>query len=99
MSEVNIAARTAAENTKPVAKYTYNYDYLPPLAMVGEVTGAEAFAARPDWLHEAARPALAILFNSIMIGVENNSDETAFVQQVIKSIQTVAQQLNDDGGR
>src|SRR5262245_60786826 len=99
MPGVNIAAREAAENTRPLAKYTYNYDYLPPLAMVEKVTGTEAFAARPDWLHEAARPALAILFNSIMIGVEKTGDEVEFVQRVIKSIQAVARELNDDAGR
>ncbi|MGH9969172.1 MAG: lipoxygenase family protein [Pyrinomonadaceae bacterium] len=99
MPEGNIAARTAAENSKPSTKYTYNYDHLPPLAMVGAVTEAEAFSARPDFIHVAARPVLEILINSIMIAVKNNGDNAEFVQQVLKKIQAVAQQLNGDAGR
>ena len=34
MPERNTAARAATENTKPSTKYTYNYNYVPPLAMV-----------------------------------------------------------------
>lgn len=99
MPERNIAVGAAAENTKPSTKYTYNYDHLPPLAMVGAVTEAEAFSARPDWIHLAARPALKILVNSIMIGVKDKGDNIEFVQQVLKKIQAVAQQLKGDAGR
>ena len=96
MSERNTAAR-AAENSKPSTKYTYDYTHLPPLAMVGAVTEAEAFSARPDFIHLAARPALKILINSIMIGVKNKGDNNEFIQEVLKNIQAIAQKLGDAG--
>jgi hypothetical protein len=76
MPERNAAARVVTENSKPSTKYTYNYTHLPPLAMVGAVTEAEAFSARPDWIHLVARSALKILINSIMIGVNNERNKT-----------------------
>lgn len=96
MPERNSAAR-AAENTRASTKYTYDYTHLAPLAMVGAVTEAEAFSARPDWIHLAARPALKILINSIMIGVKNKGDNNEFIQEVLKNIQAVAQKLGDAG--
>ena len=92
-----VAATT--KETKTSTKYTCDYTHLPPLAMVGAVTEAEAFSARPDWIHLVARAALKILFNSIMIGVKDKGDNVQFVQQVLKKIQAVAQQLNGDAGR
>ena len=99
MPERNTAARAAAENTTPSTKYTYDYTHLPPLAMVGAVTEAEAFSARPDWVHLVARSALKILINTIMIEVKSGGDNIEFAQQVLKRIQAVAQQLGGDAGR
>jgi arachidonate 15-lipoxygenase len=99
MPERNTAARAATENTRPSTKYTYDYTHLPPLAMVGAVTEAEAFSARPDWVHLVARAALKILINTIMIDVKNKGGNVEFVQQVLKRIQAVAQQLGGDAGR
>jgi len=79
-------------------KYTYDYTHLPPLAMVGAVTEAEAFSARPDWIHLVARAALKILINTIMIGVKKQGDINEFVPQVLKHIQAVAQQLDGEIG-
>ena len=39
-------AAATTEEIKSATKYTYDYTYLPPLAMVGAVTEAEAFSAR-----------------------------------------------------
>ena len=47
MPERNTAARAVAENTKPSTKYTYDYNYLPPLAMVGALSPAEALPPVP----------------------------------------------------
>ena len=93
---------TVAATTKEIktsTKYTYDYTHLPPLAMVRAVTDAEAFSARPEWIRLAARPALKILINSIMIGVKDKGDKVEFVQQVLKKIQAIAQQLKGDAGR
>ena len=90
------AATTDEIKTSP--KYTYNYTNLPPLAMVGAVTEAEAFSARPDWIHLVARSALKILINTIMIKVKNREDDVEFVQQVLKNIQAVALQLDGEAG-
>jgi hypothetical protein len=62
------------EEIKTSTKYTYDYTNFPPLAMVGAVTEAEAFSARPDWIHLVARAALKILINTIMIGVKDKGD-------------------------
>jgi len=99
MPERNTAARALTENSKPSTKYAYDYARLPPLAMAGALPDAEAFSARPDWIHLVARSALKILINTIMIGVRNKGDNIEFVQQVLKNIQAVAQQLNGDAGR
>lgn len=87
------------EEIKTAPKYTYDYTHLPPLAMVGAVTEAEAFSARPDWIHLVARAALKILINTIMIGVKKQGDNNEFVPQVLKNIQAVAQQLDGETGR
>lgn len=92
-----VAATT--QEIKTSTKYTYDYTHLAPLAMVGALTEAEAFSAMPDFIHLAARPTLEILINSIMIGVKDKGDDVEFVQQVLKKIQAVAQQLNGDAGR
>lgn len=91
------AATTDEIKTSP--KYTYNYTNLPPLAMAGALPDVEAFSARPDWIHLVARSALKILINSIMIGVKNRGDNIEFVQEVLKNIQAVAQQLDGEAGR
>lgn len=98
MPETNTAARAATtENTKPSTKYTYNYGHLPPLAMVGALTPAEA--PRPEWVLVVARSALTILINSIMIGVKNKGDNIDFVPEVLKALNAIAQQLNPDAKR
>jgi arachidonate 15-lipoxygenase len=99
MPERNTAARAATENTRPSTKYTYDYTHLPPLAMIGAVSEAEAFSARPDWVHLVARSALKILVNTIMIEVKNSGDNIEFAQPVLKRIQAVAQQLGGEAGR
>ncbi|MGA9996137.1 MAG: lipoxygenase family protein [Pyrinomonadaceae bacterium] len=91
------AATTDEIKTSP--KYIYNYTNLPPLAMAGALPDVEAFAARPDWIHLVARSALKILINTIMIKVKNRGDNIEFVQQVLKNIQAVAQQLDGEAGR
>lgn len=99
MPERNTAARAGIENSKRTTKYTYDYARLSPLAMAGALPDEEAFSARPDWIHLAARSALKILINTIMIKVRNRKDNVEFVQQVLKNIQTVAQQLDGEAGR
>src|SRR5262245_45164421 len=101
MLKTNTATSTQVdtENTNPQTGYTYNYSYLPPLAMVNVVPPAEGFSARPDWIFEVARSALKILINSIMIGVKNKGDNIEFVPQVLKALKAVAQQLPGDVGR
>ena len=89
----------ATKDIKTSTKYTYDYTHLPPLAMVGAVTEAEAFSARPGWIHLVARAALKILINTIMFGVKNKSDDIEFIQHVLKDIHAVAQQLNGETGR
>lgn len=99
MPERNTAVRAVTENSQPSTSYTYDYAKLPPLAMAGALPDVEAFSARPDWIHLVARAALKILINTIMIGVKNRGENTEFVPQVLKSIQTVAQQLDGEAGR
>jgi len=99
MSERNSAAGAVTETTGPSTKYTYDYTRLPPLAMAGALPDVEAFSARPDWIHLVARAVLNILINTIMIGVKNKGDNIEFVQQVLKNIQAVAQQLDGEAGR
>jgi len=98
MPERNTSARAVTENTKPSTKYSYNYDYLPPLAIVGAVTEAENFPARPDWISLVARSVLRLLFNTVMIGVQNKGDHSQFVPQVLDKLQAIAQQLGGDAG-
>ena len=87
------------ENTKPSTKYTYNYNYVPPLAMVDVVSPAEGFAARPEWIHLVSISALKILFNSIMIGVKNKGNSIEFVPGVLQALNAVAQLLGPDTKR
>ena len=96
MPETNTATRAATENTMPAAKYTYNYNYLPPLAMVGALSPAEGFAARPDWVYLVSISALKILINSIMIGVKNKGDNIEFVPGVLQALNAVAQLLGPE---
>jgi arachidonate 15-lipoxygenase len=91
-----VAATT--EKTKSSTKYTYDYTRLAPLAMAGALPDVEAFSARPDWIHLVARAALKILINTIMIGVKKEGDNTELVQQVLKNIQALAQQLDGEAG-
>ncbi|HEY0766167.1 MAG TPA: lipoxygenase family protein [Pyrinomonadaceae bacterium] len=99
MPERNTAARAVTENSKPATRYTYDYARLPPLAMAGALPDVEAFSSRPDWIHLVAHAALKILINTIMIKVKNTEDNVAFVHQVLKNIQAVAQQLDREAGR
>ncbi len=100
MPERNTAARAVAtENTVPTTKYTYNYNYVPPLAMVDFVSPAEGFAARPEWIHLVSISALKILFNSIMIGVKNKGNSIEFVPGVLQALNAVAQLLGPDTKR
>jgi arachidonate 15-lipoxygenase len=99
MPESNTAASAAPENAKPSTKYTYDYNRLAPLAMSGALPEVEGFSARPDWIHVVAHAALKILINTIMIKVKNRGENIEFVQQVLKDIQAVAQQLGGEAGR
>ena len=99
MPERNTAARAVTENSKPSTKYTYNYNYVPPLAMVDVVSPAEGFAARPEWIHLVSISALKILFNSIMIGVRNKGNSIEFVPGVLQALNAVAQLLGPDTKR
>ena len=98
-SERNAAPRADAEMSGQLVKYSYNYDYLPPLAMAGPLPDSEAFSSRPDWIHLVARSGLEILINTIMIKVKSRGNEKEFVQQVLKDIEAVAQQLGGEAGR
>jgi arachidonate 15-lipoxygenase len=91
-----VAATT--EKIKTSTKYTYDYTRLAPLAMAGALPDVEAFSARPDWIHLVARAALKILINTIMIGVKNEGDNVEFVQQVLKNVDAVAQQMDGKAG-
>ena len=85
MPERNTAARAVTENTTTSTKYTYNYTNLPPLAMVGAVTEAEAFSARPDWIHLVARATDAALVRGQTIRVlVANADALAKRKDVIE---------------
>ena len=97
MPERTTAAGTVTENSKPTTKYTYDYDRLSPLAMIGALPDVEAFSARPAWIHLVARSALEILINTIMIQVKSRGDNVEFVQHVLKNVQAVAQQLGGEG--
>ena len=88
---MSIAAATTDKTAS--TKYTYNYTYLPPLAMVGAVSEAEAFSARPEWVSLVAVPALKILVNNIMIAVKHRPGNTEFVSQVLKDLDAVARRL------
>ena len=99
MPERNTAARAVTKNTGPATKYTYDYARLAPLAMAGALPDVEAFSARPDWIHLVAHAAMKILINSIMIGVKNKDNDNEFVQEVLKDIEIVAQQLDGEAGR
>src|ERR1041385_1699665 len=89
-----VAATT--EKIRTSTEYTYDYTRLAPLAMAGALPDVEAFSARPDWIHLVARAALKILINTIMIGVKNEGDNTESVQQVLKNIQAIAQQVDGE---
>ena len=99
MPERNTAARAVTENTKPSTKYTYDYNYLPPLAMVGALSPAEAFPPVPIGYHLVARSALKILINSIMIGVKNKGDNIEFVQRCSKILTRSLSCLDGDTER
>ena len=88
---MSIAAATT--DTKASTKYTYNYTYLPPLAMVGAVSEAEAFSARPEWVSLVAVPALKVLVNNIMIAVKHRPGNTEFASEVLKDLDAVARRL------
>src|SRR5262245_26708298 len=99
MLETNTVTTRSADmtDTNPPGSYTYNYNYLPPLAMVDRIPPAEAFSARPDWIVQVARSALKILINSIMIGAKQKGENIDFVQQVLKDLKSAAQLIGDDG--
>src|SRR5262245_41884651 len=99
MPETNTVTTIPAgrTDTNPPASYTYNYNYLPPLALVDTIPPAEAFSARPDWILQVARSALKILINSIMIGARKKGENIDFVQQVLKDLKAVAPLIGDDG--
>ena len=88
----------AIRDTTPSTRYAYNYAYLPPLAIADAVSPAEAFTARPEWVHQVARSALTILVNSIMIRARSRGDHIEFVPRVLKDLEAVAQLIGDGGG-
>src|SRR5262245_53736782 len=83
-------------DSNPSTKYTYNYTYLPPLAMVDVVPPAEAFSARPDWIFLVAVSALKILVNTIMIGIKSEGGIGPFAEKLFTEFIKVARQLNID---
>ena len=99
MPERNTAARAADRKHQALDQVHLQLYHLPPLAMVGAVTEAEAFSARPDWIHLVARSALKILINSDHDQSQKQGRQIEFVQQVLKNIQAVAQQLDGEAGR
>ncbi len=90
---------TITENDNPPTKYTYNYTYLPPLAMVDTVPPAEAFSARPDWIFLVSVSALKILVNTIMIGVKSDGGIIQYVENLRAKLKEVAAQLEADAER
>ena len=82
------------QNANSPTEYTYNYTYLPPLAMVNTVPPAEGFSARPEWISLVALEALRILINTIMIGVKNAGGIFEFIHKFLKDLEAVAKQLD-----
>ena len=78
----------------PSTGYTYNYTYLPPLAMVDVVPPAEGFSARPDWIAKVAAQALKILVNTIMIGIKSEGGLKPFAEKLIAELTIAARQIN-----
>lgn len=91
-----IDAYIADEHANPSNEYTYNYNYLPPLAMVETVPPSEAFTARPDWIFLVAMSALKVLLNAVMIGVKNEGGIIDYVEKLVADIKTIAGQLKPD---
>jgi len=78
----------------PSTTYTYNYTYLPPLAMVDVVPTAEGFSARPEWIAKVAEQALKILVNTIMIGIESEGGIEPFIETLIAELTIAARQID-----
>ena len=85
-----------AEDAVPSTEYTYNYNYLPPLAMVENVPSSESFSARPDWIFLVAMSALKVLLNAVMIGVKNEGGIIEYAEKLFAEIKTIAGNLKTD---
>src|SRR5215510_5192595 len=81
------------KNANPQTEYTYNYTYLPPLAMVDVVPPAEGFSARRGWILLVARSGLRLLINAIMIGIDKDGGFFQFVAKLVEALKRVAGQL------
>ena len=81
-----MTAHSVTKDVNPSTKYTYNYTYLPPLAMVDVVPPAEGFSARPDWIFLVAVSALKILVNTIMIGIKSEGGIKPFAEKLFASV-------------
>src|SRR5262245_28523491 len=83
----------AFENATPQTTYTYNYTYLPPLAMVQTVPPGEGFSARPDWIFLVALSALKLLINAIMIDIRGDRGTLRYLEELVQKLTSLAGQL------
>src|SRR5262245_20659245 len=84
---------TAFDNTIPQTTYTYNYTYLPPLAMIETVPAGEGFSSRPDWIFLVALSALKVLINAIMIDIRGKQGTLQYIEELVKKLKSLAGQL------
>jgi len=81
-----MTTHSVTNDVNPSTKYTYNYTYLPPLAMVDVVPPAEGFSARPDWIFLVAVSALKILVNTIMVGIKSEGGIKPFAEKLFAEL-------------
>lgn len=92
-----MTTHSVTNDTNPSTMYTYNYTYLPPLAMVDVVPPAEGFSARPDWIFLVAVSALKILVNTIMIGMKSEGGIKPFAEKLFTELRKAAKKINAEG--
>ena len=81
-----MTAHSVTKDVNPSTKYTYNYTYLPPLAMVDVVPPAEGFSARPEWIAKVAASPLKVLVSTIMIGIKSEGGIKSFAEKLFAEL-------------
>jgi arachidonate 15-lipoxygenase len=84
------------ENSNSLGKYSYNYTYLPPLAMLDTLPTSEDFSARPGWILLIARSVLEILINAIMIGINREQGIPQYMEKLLVSLKESTGELKAD---